>query len=381
MEPITAPTPSAGWYPDPWRVAAWRWWDGRNWTGHVSGEPADDATGRPRLPAWLSVPVVIAIVPVSVVLVLMTIRSPLTTVLGMVPLLIVGPTMRWLDRVEPEPNSALLHAFLWGATVAVLVASLVNIGVILVFGEIVGSVISAPLIEEAMKGLGVWWAAKRLQVDGIMDGIVYAGWVGIGFAVVEDITYFVDAKEGGALAATFTLRALLGPFAHPLFTAWTGLAIGRAVARQGDVKRAGRIGYVGAVLAHFLWNGSLVAAVSWQDSGALVIGIAILVFVTLFSTFAVVLYKARLSQERRFLQLVPWLAERYRLDPEEIRPFTDATSGLAARRSVPRRDRRQFDEVRAALARLALLHDRPSGADAATEARLVQQLQRARRQD
>ena len=33
--PVTVPPP--GWYADPWRIAPYRWWDGRAWTGHVSG--------------------------------------------------------------------------------------------------------------------------------------------------------------------------------------------------------------------------------------------------------------------------------------------------------------------------------------------------------
>lgn len=31
-------TVSAGWYPDPWRLAALRWWDGTQWTGNVHDE-------------------------------------------------------------------------------------------------------------------------------------------------------------------------------------------------------------------------------------------------------------------------------------------------------------------------------------------------------
>jgi uncharacterized protein len=30
----------AGWYADPWHAAAYRWWDGGAWTGHVSPPPA-----------------------------------------------------------------------------------------------------------------------------------------------------------------------------------------------------------------------------------------------------------------------------------------------------------------------------------------------------
>lgn len=31
--------PPPGWYPDPWRQAPWRWWDGGRWTAHVSQPP------------------------------------------------------------------------------------------------------------------------------------------------------------------------------------------------------------------------------------------------------------------------------------------------------------------------------------------------------
>ena len=35
--PVPAPEVPAGWHPDPWGTAALRWWDGRQWTGYVSG--------------------------------------------------------------------------------------------------------------------------------------------------------------------------------------------------------------------------------------------------------------------------------------------------------------------------------------------------------
>lgn len=51
--PGPAPPPEAppavppGWYPDPWGLAARRWWDGRAWTGHVD-PPAPGTEGAPR---------------------------------------------------------------------------------------------------------------------------------------------------------------------------------------------------------------------------------------------------------------------------------------------------------------------------------------------
>ncbi|MEZ5412655.1 MAG: DUF2510 domain-containing protein [Acidimicrobiales bacterium] len=70
-----------GWYPDPWQVAAWRWWDGRTWTAHVAQA---SSPRRPRLPAWLSVPVVVAAVLTVPVVAVITVVAPLAIVAGLV---------------------------------------------------------------------------------------------------------------------------------------------------------------------------------------------------------------------------------------------------------------------------------------------------------
>jgi Domain of unknown function (DUF4328)/Protein of unknown function (DUF2510) len=46
--PATGPTVPEGWYQDPWRAAAYRYWDGEQWTGHVSG-PSGAQVEAPRL--------------------------------------------------------------------------------------------------------------------------------------------------------------------------------------------------------------------------------------------------------------------------------------------------------------------------------------------
>ena len=47
--------PPPGWYADPWRVSAYRWWDGTTWTGHVAAGHYPTASvvyapPRPALP-------------------------------------------------------------------------------------------------------------------------------------------------------------------------------------------------------------------------------------------------------------------------------------------------------------------------------------------
>ncbi|MEP1123533.1 MAG: hypothetical protein ABJH68_06545 [Ilumatobacter sp.] len=81
---------------------------------------------------------------------------------------------------------------------------------------------------------------------------------------------------------------------------------------------------------------------------------------------------------RRFHQLVPWLADRYGIPLVEVSAFADWSAMLRLRRSLPRHQRRHFDGVHSALARLAIFHDQPGATDAAAEAALAERLHAAR---
>jgi protease PrsW len=365
--------PAAGWFPDPWGPAGrWRWWSGTAWTANTVDEPR-----KPRLPAWLSVPVIVAAVPMVPFLGIIAVLAPVAVVLGVVPALIVCPVLIWLDRVEPEPWPARIHAFLWGALVATGVALVINTLVGLVVGEAIAAVVSAPLVEEGFKAAAILYAVRRHEVDGIMDGVVYAGWVAIGFAVVEDMLFFADALDAGMLVEVFIARALLSPFAHPLFTAWIGIAIGWAVINRKPVLLTAVPGYAIAVFFHALWNGSLVNAENM--GGELFLIVTVVLFFVLFVSVAITLYLLRKREERRFVESIPWLSARYGVPQAEAAVFGDFRRMLVTRRSLPKPARKRFDAVHAALARLSLLHQRPDGADHESEARLVDQLQQARR--
>jgi protease PrsW len=370
LPPPGAPEP--GWYPDPAGPTFERWWDGSRWSGHVRS-PA-----RGGLPRWLSVPVLATGVVVLPLTVLTAIFVPVVIALTAVPLTIVYATFVWLDRIEPEPWTARLHATLWGATVAALGAGTVNTAVALLLGDGAALLFSAPIVEETLKVGGVLYAAtRRREVNSAMDGVVFAGWVAAGFAATENVLYLVEGAEVGALTATFVVRGLLTPFAHPLFTLPAGLAIGWAVAQRRSTWGWAAIGLLPAVLGHALWNGTTLLAA--EAAGALVAGLLVLGFISVFVVCAVLLAVARGRRARRFVELVPFLTSRYGLRQEELIAFSDWRRLLATRRALPdRATKRRFDTVHGAVARLAALQDRPGGPTGSEEREALADLTAAR---
>lgn len=169
---------------------------------------------------------------------------------------------RLLDRYDPEPLYALLMALGWGAVAACGVSALVNTIVGELFGPVVATVVSAPLVEEAAKGalvLGFFYFLRR-EFDGVVDGIIYATFVAIGFAAVENVIYYANAglnAQGPGVVGTFFMRGLLTPWAHPLFTAMTGIGVGLARESTRPWLRflGPPLGYAAAVFLHALWNG------------------------------------------------------------------------------------------------------------------------------
>ncbi|OIJ92085.1 PrsW family intramembrane metalloprotease [Streptomyces colonosanans] len=196
-----------------------------------------------------------------------------------VPLLVAA--FRWLDRVEPGPWRNLLFAFAWGACAAALIAIVANSFATRWIAtatadpsgaDTLGATVIAPVVEESAKAAAVLlvFLFRRRDFTGIVDGVVIAGVTATGFAFTENILYLgtafgTDQLSGGhglasVTAATFFVRVVMSPFAHPLFTVLTGIGFGVA-ALSGERRHARRVlvPLVGLLLAmgmHALWNGS-----------------------------------------------------------------------------------------------------------------------------
>jgi RsiW-degrading membrane proteinase PrsW (M82 family) len=264
------------------------------------------------------------------------------TVLAALP---VGPLVAvylWLDRYEPEPRSLILSALGWGALVATAAALVLQALDQVAFGrpEPLSAAIVAPITEEAAKGAFVLLLvlARRHVVDGVLDGIVYAGMVGIGFAFTENILYLAGAYMGGeglgpggieAATGTFVVRGIFSPFAHPLFTAAIGIGIGVAVSTRSRFWRfaAPVLGYVVAVATHALWN----SAASF-GGGTFFVLTYLFLMVPAFLLMAGFAIWARQREGQMLARSLSDAAQRGFLSPYEV-PWLVRISGRRAARA------------------------------------------------
>lgn len=288
---------------------------------------------------------VVAAVLTAGSVVALTWRTPSAILLALIPLAYTVPLFVWLDRLEPEPRAMRWNAFLWGAGVSVLVAGLFNDLTSAAAGLAVAAVVSAPIGEEIMKVLGISSAAKHRQIDGPLDGAVYAGYVGLGFAAVENVVYFGNAVSDEALGVTFVVRGLFSPLAHPYFCVWAGFAVGRAVQRGASRRAAAVRGLLVAIPLHASWN-----------LGALspVFSVLLLGHVALFVVLVRRIRRMRRAEIEIVRRRLPQLAFVYNLSPVELEVYGDLRATARLRRSMPRDRRREFDRRRLAVTKAAL---------------------------
>jgi protease PrsW len=329
--------------------------------------------GAVAFTAVVTVCVLLCAVPMTMV-VGMSGAPRITVLAALLAAVPVGPLVfcfLWLDRYEPEPRHLLVGGLLWGVFVATAVALLLE-GV----GGFVGGlsdktmlVLGAPMAEEASKGLFLllllWW--RRSELDGVLDGIVYAGLVGVGFAFTENILYLASAYDGSggvgpggvhALTGTFVVRCLVSPFAHPLFTVCTGIGVGFAVtSRRRSIRiLAPLLGYACAVTAHALWNSATV----FRPHNALLVGLTLMAPVLVLGV-ALALW-ARRSEGRMLAGSLADAARRGLLPATDIVWVVD----LDARRSSREHARvtgghdgeRAMREYQQTVIELGLLHSR-----------------------
>jgi protease PrsW len=193
----------------------------------------------------------------------------LSILLGVLPMAILAGLLTLFDRYEREPLLLMAGVFLWGffisAGVAIIFNTIFGISLFAITGSeglanIGTAVLSAPIVEESIKGLAVVivFIYFRNEFDSVLDGVLYGGLVGFGFAAAENINYiftgFINSGTEG-LVVLVLVRVLLIPFLHATLTAFTGIGLAVGRLNNGFWRIGGPIaGYLAAIFLHFSHN-------------------------------------------------------------------------------------------------------------------------------
>jgi protease PrsW len=251
---------------------------------------------------------------------------PGPTVLAIVlqlPLLLVGFVLLWLLRpVRSPPLLWAAAATTWGGTAAIGCALLANQGLTALWAKTTGvafaanwsNSLSAPLNEEVLKLCGVIMvllAAPGL-IKGPLDGMIFGALTGIGFQVVENVTYGLDniVQSGAtnptqAVTSSWLLRLATAVGSHWAMTAVAGTGIGYLAARglsRSSIVVA--LGYLASAMAmHLLF-----------DAPHPAIGVKVTVNVVIVGVLYITLNDAYLTRARGVLAR---LADEHQISDQE----------------------------------------------------------------
>jgi RsiW-degrading membrane proteinase PrsW (M82 family) len=205
----------------------------------------------------------------------------------------VALAIYWLDLFEREPKLMLAAAVVWGGVIATSLAAYANEAWLSVLGKLGspdfvaawGTAVVGPGVEETLKLMGVvvLFLIASAEFDGVLDGFVYGAMVGLGFTVVEDVSYFIrhvvdtastTVDQAGPVIDTFLIRVVGGGlYGHVLFTGLTGTGFAYLVTRR-SVSMPRRIAGAGlcmvaGVTAHVVWNSPWMESVLGADPSVL----------------------------------------------------------------------------------------------------------------
>ena len=292
---------------------------------------------------------------------------------------------QYIDHYAKLPAKLMVVAFLWGGFAATAMAASANTAILALYGKVFGQAwalnwgagLAAPFTEETAKGSGLLLliALAPRQVRTAFDGLILGAFIGLGFQIVEDISYAMTsagsqfgANQIGASIGTIVLRMVSGVAAHILYSAIFGAGLVYLLGRPAEPRKVGRglLLIATPMLLHGIWDslGSIAGR-----SGLALLGLLIAV-VVLAIVIGVRVYQVTVKRERDFVRDV--------MTPEAARNVIsglelDAVAGTRKARKAFRkggRNRRERKRARYVLNAVYSLADELAAAHGADSERV-----------
>ena len=159
------------------------------------------------------------------------------------PPIIFAIWIRNTEKYHREKWIPIFICFLWGATIAVIAAVILEI--ILHFALfptindynsiiLASAIIIAPFAEELTKPLALRLKSVKHELDELEDGLIYGAIAGLGFSATENLIYGWDFMREGLLFffILISIRSVGGCLLHASATAWTGYGYVKAIIKR-----------------------------------------------------------------------------------------------------------------------------------------------------
>ncbi len=224
---------------------------------------------------------------------------------------------QYIDHYAKLPAKLMVVAFLWGGFAATAMAANANSAILALYGKVFGQVwalnwgagLAAPFTEETAKGSGLLLliALAPRQIRTAFDGLILGAFIGLGFQIVEDISYAMTsagtqfgANQIGASIGTIVLRMVSGVAAHILYSAIFCAGLVYLLGRPAEPRKVGRglLLITTPMLLHGIWDslGSIAG-----PNGLALLGLLVAV-VVLALVIVVRVYQLTVKPERDFVR-------------------------------------------------------------------------------
>ena len=195
--------------------------------------------------------------------------------LSFLPPLVYTVWIRNTERCHRQQWFSIFICFIWGATIAVLAALVLEI-IFQIPLESTASltettpfllvIVIAPIVEEFTKPLALRLRSVKSNMNELEDGLIYGAVAGLGFSATENLLYGYSFLSEGFLLflLLMAMRSVGGCLLHASATALTGYGFGKTV-----MKRSSFLGVLPYFLLAIFLHGFYNFLVSYELFGIL----------------------------------------------------------------------------------------------------------------